>query len=206
MTTSARRYYEDYWTRAGSYDDPLTASRIALFRSVVPPGARVLDAGCGNGRATAAFGALGYEAFGADVAAGAVRRAREAGVRRVVQSMLDAGLPFRSGSFDAVYCSEVLEHLFAPWVAVQEFRRLIRPGGILFVSVPYHGMAKNIAVAVVGFERHFPPDGEHIRFFTRVSLGKMLERSGFHVRRYTGLGRAWPFHKSLVAIAERTAR
>lgn len=205
MTTSARSYYEDYWTRPGSYADPLTVARVELFRSVVPRGARVLDAGCGDGSTSLALGALGYEPVGVDVALGAVRRARESGVPRVAQCMLDAGLPFRSGSFDAVFCSEVLEHLFAPWVAAQEFRRLVRPGGVVFVSVPYHGMAKNLAVAALGFERHFPPDGEHIRFFTRASLGQMLERSGLLVRRFVGLGRAWPFHKSLVAIAEGTA-
>lgn len=48
-----------------------------------------------------------------------------------------AALPFASGSFDAVICSEVLEHVSDPRVAVREIARVLRPGGVALISVPF---------------------------------------------------------------------
>ncbi len=73
----------------------------------------------------------------------------------------------------------------------------------MYVSVPHHGLAKNLAIAAFGFERHFSPDGEHVRFFTRASLTRLLEEAGLRVMRLQGLGRAWPFYKSMIAITEK---
>jgi SAM-dependent methyltransferase len=45
-------------------------------------------------------------------------------------------LPFRDGFFDAVVCSEVLEHLFDPAAAAREISRVLAPGGAAFITVP----------------------------------------------------------------------
>jgi SAM-dependent methyltransferase len=42
------------------------------------------------------------------------------------------------GSFDFVVCTEVLEHVLQPFAAAAELRRLLRPGGLLFVTVPFN--------------------------------------------------------------------
>jgi SAM-dependent methyltransferase len=47
------------------------------------------------------------------------------------------GLPFADGSFDAVFCTGTLEHITDPFRAIQELRRVLRPGGILYVDVPF---------------------------------------------------------------------
>lgn len=53
------------------------------------------------------------------------------------------GMTFPDGTFDAVICLEVLEHVQAPWKAASEIRRVLRPGGKVLVSTPfltsYHG-------------------------------------------------------------------
>ncbi len=46
-------------------------------------------------------------------------------------------LPFRDGSFDAVHTVSVFEHLRKPWLAAAEIVRVLRPGGVLFCSVPF---------------------------------------------------------------------
>jgi ubiquinone/menaquinone biosynthesis C-methylase UbiE len=39
-------------------------------------------------------------------------------------------LPFAEDSFDTVFCSQVLEHVPEPWLALAEFRRVLKPGGV----------------------------------------------------------------------------
>lgn len=46
-------------------------------------------------------------------------------------------LPFPAGSFDSVFCSQVLEHVAHPWDAMHEFARVLRPQGILLLTVPH---------------------------------------------------------------------
>jgi SAM-dependent methyltransferase len=46
-------------------------------------------------------------------------------------------LPFADTSFDTVFCSQVLEHVPEPWLCLSEFRRVLKPGGTLILSVPH---------------------------------------------------------------------
>ena len=73
----------------------------------------------------------------------------------------------------------------------------------MFLSTPYHGRAKNVAIAAMRFERHFAVDGEHVRFFTDLSLRRLLAECGFQVRECEHLGRAWPVWANTIVQAER---
>ena len=56
---------------------------------------------------------------------------------------------------------------------------MLKPGGRLLVTVPYHGRVKAALIALTRFERHFDPLGQHLRFFTRRSLAATLDQAGF---------------------------
>ncbi len=88
-------------------------------------------------------------------------------------------MPFPDGSFDVIWCSEVLEHLFDPIFAVAEMHRAMAPGGRLLVTVPYHGTFKNVLIALFKWDEHFTPSNPHIRFYTTETLRKMVQRAGF---------------------------
>jgi SAM-dependent methyltransferase len=137
---------------------------------------RVLDLGCGDGAFLAEIQALGAEPVGADVAETALERARgrapRAELRRVEP---DGPLPFADRSFDVVWCSETLEHVAATASFLAEVYRVLRPGGALVVTVPRVPRLR----ALVAFERHFPPLGDHLRFYTRRSLADALDDGGF---------------------------
>lgn len=91
-------------------------------------GARVLDAGCGNGRYLAELRRRGIEAAGCDLSPGMLRSAGHP--RRLLQADVGA-LPFAGGSFDVAIAAHVLYHVDDPGVAARELRRVLRGGGTL---------------------------------------------------------------------------
>src|SRR5436189_4290030 len=72
--------------------------RVAFFRQVLAPGARVLDVGCGTGRLGAAMRGAGFTVVGVDVSAGMLSHARRRNVAAVCASV--DRLPFADSTFD----------------------------------------------------------------------------------------------------------
>lgn len=113
---------------------------ISAVEENVPPGSRVLDAGCGNGRYLLPHSKK-YDVVGTDVAVNALSEARSYLGRsgryaECIAATLTA-LPFSDNSFDAVICYGVMQHLFEieRKLAAEEIKRVLRPSGILFIEV-----------------------------------------------------------------------
>lgn len=79
--------------------------------------------------------------------------------------------------------------------------------GIL--STPYHGWLKNVAIAATGaWDKHHNPlwDHGHIKFWSRKTLRKLLEESGFTDVRFERVGRIPSLAKCMIAVARRPAQ
>jgi SAM-dependent methyltransferase len=92
-------------------------------------GARMLDVGGGPGYFRSAFEEAGVSYSTVDVE---ISDLPGASGRRVIGSGMQ--LPFRTGSFDLAYSSNVLEHVEDPWLMAEEMLRVVRPGGVVFIS------------------------------------------------------------------------
>lgn len=160
---------------------------VDFARLGLEPGMSVLDLGCGAGRH--AFECLRR---GATVVALDFDPAELRAVTGLMAAMAEAGevpergvgaavrgdamrLPFPDGVFDKIICAEVLEHLEDDSAAMAELARVLKPGGLLAVSVPRYGPELvNWALS----ERYHTVAGGHVRIYRRNQLFARLKAAG----------------------------
>ena len=186
---SAERFYDAYWAKSGeSLSSGVSEGLCELLARHVRPSDDCLDLGCGDGSSCGPWLTANARSYlGVDVSGEAIVRARARGLD--AQKIADIGeLPFQTGTFGAVICTEVLEHLLEPAAAVKEALRVLQPGGLLLVTVPNAAyVRRRFDLALRGM---FDPYGDalslsepwrdpHIRFFTVVSLAHLLGSTGF---------------------------
>ena len=160
---------------------------IDFDRFEVLPGQALLDLGCGAGRHT-------FEALrrGADVVALDQNAADLSGVELMVAAMVEAGevlapagpvtlradalaLPFPDDSFDRVIAAEILEHVPQDRAAIAEIVRVVRPGGLVAVSVPRR-WPEQICWALSDI--YHEVEGGHVRIYRGHELLAALEAAG----------------------------
>jgi len=95
---------------------------------------RVLDIGCGGGSYLYRLKSWGWNAYGVEPSAAGVAQARSLGLH-VYQGQLEEAA-FPDSFFDVVRLNHVLEHLTDPHGALWEIKRIVRPDGLVYVTVP----------------------------------------------------------------------
>jgi ubiquinone/menaquinone biosynthesis C-methylase UbiE len=110
----------------------------------LPEGARILDAGAGELKNRQYCGHLNYVSQDFCQYKGAVQGAPKEGLQtkswdttRIDLVSDITAIPAPDASFDAILCSEVLEHVPEPTHALDEFTRLLKPGGVLILTAPF---------------------------------------------------------------------
>jgi SAM-dependent methyltransferase len=200
-----RDFYEGVWAALPEDPEPWAwRRRRALLLGAARPGERVLDLGCGGGRFVAALRDAGVEAIGVELAEAALERARRnvpGADLRLVRA--DGSLPLGHGEVDLVWCSEVLEHVPDTIAFLTEIRRVLRRDGRLLVTVPDHGRVKRTLLALTHYDAHYDPLGQHLRFYTRRSLVRVLQAAGFEDVALAPLGGPPLLRQALVARAVR---
>lgn len=184
---------------------------VASFLDGLPPGASVVDLGCGNGSFLAQFQARNWRLAGTDFSSTGIDIARSS-YPEIDFFLADASAPIgalqeQEGLVDAVISTEVIEHLYDPRGFLRNAHTLLRPGGILVISTPYHGYWKNLSLAITGkLDQHFTVlwDHGHIKFWSRKTLTQALEETGFSQIRFAGSGRMPYLWKSMVLSARKS--
>ncbi|MBI4912072.1 MAG: class I SAM-dependent methyltransferase [Acidobacteria bacterium] len=140
---------------------------------------KVLDFGCGKGFLLEAFQRRGWMVQGVELSETSARHAREVLGIPVHVGALES-LEAEPGSQDALVAWHVLEHLPQPRKALEGFRRLLRPGGVLMISVPNFGSLEARRTGAGWFHLDVP---RHLVHFTPETLSALLSRAGFTVVR-----------------------
>ncbi len=181
------QYQEEYFgTRESSrrqYNER-TRRRISKSRSQIldvlnhtTPGP-LLDVGCSLGYTLQAAVGLGLPATGVDISEHAVKVCREQGFAAEIGSFHE--LPFADGSFQIVIMKHVLEHTPRPREALREIRRVLRPGGGVFIAVPHGGYLK-ARRNPTGYRWYRPEfhGAEHYAYYTPATMSRLLREEGF---------------------------
>lgn len=186
------QFVEDYWTQVWEREGgPKGAIEripmkdeyrlMAPHLSKFPKGARILDGGCGLGDWVMALSRMGYDAVGMDLSRRTVEQlqGRFPGVTFIAGDI--RATEFVSDSFDAYFSWGVFEHFESgPQGCLREAWRILKPGGMLFISVPLD----NLRHALLGsLGKLKPADAGSSRFyqyrFTRGELAKEINMAGF---------------------------
>jgi SAM-dependent methyltransferase len=141
---------------------------VAALANALPAGARILDAGAGEGKYARHFARQRY--CGVDLAVGDAAWDYS---RLDVLADLTA-LPFRAGVFDAALNAVTLEHLREPALALAEIARTLAPGGKLLLAAPHE------------WEVHQQPH-DYFRY-TRYGLEYLLEKAGLKIVEIRAVG------------------
>src|SRR6185436_12797689 len=110
-------------------------------------GKKILESGCGTGRWMAYFEKLGNQAYGIDDSPGplAMARRHDPDMRLVRGNALHT--PFPDNTFDASFSSYVAEHFEeGPEELFREIHRVLKPGGLFFVVVPFNNTFRRYLV------------------------------------------------------------
>jgi len=204
----SRAYHQSLWESVPpGLEPPDFALRRRFLLERVVAGERALDVGCGEGWFAVELAQAGVEVVGLDVAEEALRRARardpELDLRLVDD---DRPWPLDDASVDVVWSGETIEHVADTIGWLSEVRRVLRPGGRVLLSTPAHGRLRVLWLALSrrAFESHFDPRADHLRYYTRASLTRLLGELGFQqvaVRCAAGVPGAW---RLLLAQAVRS--
>ncbi|PBC65447.1 SAM-dependent methyltransferase [Streptomyces sp. Tue6028] len=166
------------WDARFPDDEPAYAAAVAAMG--LREGDRVLDAGCGTGRALpplrAAVGASGT-VIGADLTPAMLEAAVRAGRDRDGQLLLTdvAALPLRTETLDAVFGAGLVSHLPEPAENLRELARVVRPGGTLAL---FHPVGRAALAARQG--RQITPDDLR----AEANLRPLLADAGWEMTSY----------------------
>lgn len=172
--------------------------------------ARVMDLGAGNGALCAMMKAQGLDVVGLeyDSEGCAVAHRANPDIPFYNMSVEDdpAKLLATETPFDAVVSTEVVEHLYAPHFLPIFAAQVLKPGGYVVISTPYHGYLKNLVLSIFGkwdFHHTALWHGGHIKFWSRKTLTQLLEANGFQVTQFIGVGRLPLLWKSMILVARK---
>jgi methionine biosynthesis protein MetW len=162
--------------------------------SFIKPGTRVLDIGCGTGSVTETIKhQKNVDIVGLEPNPERAQAARGRGFE-VINGVYTRDVPDQHGKFDYILFLDVLEHLADPAAMLTDVAGALNEGGCIIASIP------NVAHWTVRLDLLFGKfdyvpmgimDATHLRWFTRKSVIRLFEASGYHVEQIRGTAGSW---------------
>ncbi len=186
----------DWWDKDGSLKTlhDINPPRIEFIQKWAElKGRRVLDVGCGGGILSEAMARLGAKVTGIDADLEGVETAKTHAQNENISIEYKNELVenLKRKPFDVITCMEMLEHVSDPGLVISHCARLLKPGGVLFLST-LNRTLKSYATAIVGAEyilRILPQQTHDYQKFIKPSeLSKLVRSEGLDVLGIEGLG------------------
>ncbi len=167
--------YEDYSAHADGLKQ-VSLDNLDIIESYVRPPSVIVDVGCAFGYFLEVASSRGWRTQGVEISGYAAEAARKrAGCLVHAGTLASAGI--EAATIDAVTMWDALEHTLDPSAALTETRRILRPGGYLFMTLPN---AANVPARMMGSHWYgFKSAAEHNYFFSPDTIGRMLEKTRF---------------------------
>jgi 2-polyprenyl-3-methyl-5-hydroxy-6-metoxy-1,4-benzoquinol methylase len=197
---------DDYATKREDYFTAARADYVAELPA--DPGAAILELGCSNGATGMLALAQGKCAtyVGIEMFEPAAADARKVLTAVHVGDVATLDLPYPPGTFDALICSEVLEHLVDPEPVLRKLVALLKPGGMVYASSPNVSHWRIIAGLIRGrfeYSDFGAMDTTHLRWFTPRSYRALFEAAGVEVTRVKRLAPVAGIKKLLLGLLGR---
>lgn len=139
INSNAEDFYRNYWTETGGVKKETRLKNSSIIYRFFPQGLsgkKILEIGVGGEGGVLLELMQHNEVHGMDVSDSAIHNCRSFGIS-VTKANLDCdSIPFQDNYFDAVFAFEVFEHFSNPQHAVEEIRRVTKPGGAFICSIP----------------------------------------------------------------------
>ncbi|HPO14541.1 MAG TPA: class I SAM-dependent methyltransferase [Candidatus Hydrogenedentes bacterium] len=145
----------------------------ALLSRYAPGSGLVLEAGCGGGFFSSELQAGGRNIISGDLSPVAAQFAHEQGVRKTLSFDAGRGWPFRDASVASVVMLDMLEHVERDGECLAEVSRVLRPSGIVVLTVPAYPWLFSA----------WDEYNEHFRRYTAKSLSAAARAAGFQIER-----------------------
>ncbi len=161
----------------------LLLDRLIGFMADFGSDSRLLDVGCGLGSLLDVAFDKGFQVEGVEFNRTAAEQVRRKYTFPVFTGDL---LDYEGGPFDVVAMLDVIEHLREPFQAIRMLNRLLKPGGVMMLSTMD---CDSLVSRLLGKRlEDFRRVREHLFFFTRRTMGLVLEAEGFEVLRTDSYG------------------
>jgi SAM-dependent methyltransferase len=147
---------------------------LGTLRTLRP--GRLLDVGAGRGDLGVVLAAQGWHVTGLEPSAEACEEGRSRGVRMVEGTLGGVGPQELEGPYDVVVFQHALEHVVEPREDLASARELLRPGGVLLVTLPNFGSWQSRRFGSAWFHLDLPRHRTHL---TPAGLERLLRESGF---------------------------
>ncbi|MBP9865274.1 MAG: class I SAM-dependent methyltransferase [Candidatus Omnitrophica bacterium] len=168
---TAQKFYDEFGTKKNSAAFikayPKILNRISLSFPPSPFPAHVLDLGCGTGELALVLSEAGFQVTGVDVSKQSLVKAKEIAPAGCFLEADMTKLPVPDHSMDAVFAMTSLEFCRDKTKALQEIRRVLKPGGFFYLEVRNADFVLNVV------------SGKWKRFFTRTRLLKVYPAESF---------------------------
>lgn len=144
-------------------------------------GLNILDCGISEGGVADILNKEGANCFGVDI------NPREISGVKIVQADLNKGIPEFEIEFDVIFAGEIIEHLFDDGKFIQECRDILKPDGLLIITVPNLVSFLNRFLMFFGFMpmTAYAAEEFHYHVYTRSKLRQLIRKKGFEILKAT---------------------